>query len=238
MHNPVYNGDLIYSPYVIVFKSDTETPELLSEKDRYKVNVISCAAPNLRRRPSNRMNPHAGDKKAVLSEDELYEIHLARGRRVLDTAVKFGNEVVILGAFGCGAFCNPPEIVAKACRKLFYEYANYFETIEFAVYCPPENDTNYQAFQKAFARQVTKEEELELIYVKNIKLAGNIVSMDCYINGDESRHFFLKFNVETWEVIENTCAEEFTYAGRAIANITRTLREDMELPEATWVAWY
>jgi len=148
LHNPIYNSDLIYSPDVVVFKSDTDTPELMSEEDWYKVNVISCAAPNLRRKPSNLMNPHAGISNVTLTSDELFAIHLERGRKVLDTAISFGTEVIVLGAFGCGAFQNPPEIVAKTYKKLIEEYRQYFEIIEFAVYCSPKDDTNYKVFKK------------------------------------------------------------------------------------------
>ena len=37
---------------VVVFKSDTEEPKLLPQNDWFKVNVITCAAPNLRIKPS------------------------------------------------------------------------------------------------------------------------------------------------------------------------------------------
>lgn len=45
--DPIHNDDIIYTPSVIVFKSDTVEPHILEEKDWYKVNVITCAAPNL-----------------------------------------------------------------------------------------------------------------------------------------------------------------------------------------------
>lgn len=40
-----------------------------------------------------------------------------------------------MGAFGCGAFCNPPEVVAEAFAETIKEFLYDFETIEFAVYC-------------------------------------------------------------------------------------------------------
>lgn len=39
---------------------------------------------------------------------------LHRIERIFRIAAANQAEVLILGAFGCGAFCNPPEIVAKA----------------------------------------------------------------------------------------------------------------------------
>lgn len=146
-HNPIYNDDCIYTPEVIVLKSDTEFPQLMPEKEWYKVNVLTCAAPNLREKPSNRMNPYAGSKQVILTHQELLELHLNRGRRILNVAAKHGNEVLILGAFGCGAFQNPPEVVAECYRQLLKEYDGVFETVEFAVYCTEQNRKNYEVFQ-------------------------------------------------------------------------------------------
>ena len=43
--DPLYNDDLLYTPGVIVFKSDVSAPERMEEKDWYMVDVITCAAP-------------------------------------------------------------------------------------------------------------------------------------------------------------------------------------------------
>ena len=148
LHDPVYNADCIYTPDVLVFKSDTTLPELLHERDWMKVDVVTCAAPNLRAIPSNSMNPDAGDKPAKLSDKELLDIHIKRGRRILDIAKAADDEVVILGAFGCGAFQNPPEVVSEAYRRILPEYKGVFETIEFAVYCSPRDSGNYDTFKR------------------------------------------------------------------------------------------
>ncbi len=58
--------------------------------------------------------------------------------------------MLILRAFGCGAFRNPPDVVAGVMKKLTDTYSRYFETVEFAVYCPPKNPANLVAFQRAF----------------------------------------------------------------------------------------
>ena len=50
--------------------------------------------------------------------------------------------------FGCGAFRNPPAVVAQAMKTVVQEYRMRFETIEFAVYCPTQYDTNYRVFQQ------------------------------------------------------------------------------------------
>lgn len=146
--NPLHNDDCIYTPGVIAFKSDTDYPQMLPLNRCYKVNVITCAAPNLREKPSNGMNSGDGDMAVKISSDDLQELHEKRMRRVLEITAKKGNDVVILGAFGCGAFRNPPEVVARAMKTVVEEYRNAFETIEFAVYCSPRDDSNYRTFKE------------------------------------------------------------------------------------------
>ena len=90
--NPLHNDDIIYTPDVTVFKSDTDKPVLLPENEWYKVNVITCAAPNLRAKPSNKYNTGDGSKAAILSDNEMLEIHEKRLRRILDVAVYGGND--------------------------------------------------------------------------------------------------------------------------------------------------
>ncbi len=147
-HDPLHNDDCIYTPGVVVFKSDTDYPQLMTEGKWYSVNVLTCAAPNLRERPSNGMNAGDGDDAVHISREELQALHEKRMRRVLEIAWAKGNEVVILGAFGCGAFRNPPAVVAQAMKMVVQEYRKKFETIEFAVYCSTQYDTNYRIFQQ------------------------------------------------------------------------------------------
>ena len=146
--DPLHNDDCIYTPGVVVFKSDVDYPQLLPEEKWYPVNVLTCAAPNLRERPSNEMNAGDGDAAVHISREDLQALHEKRMRRVLEIAWRKGNEVVILGAFGCGAFRNPPAVVAQAMKTVVQEYRMNFEIIEFAVYCGAQCDTNYRVFQQ------------------------------------------------------------------------------------------
>ena len=149
-HNPIYNDDIIYSPSVDVFKTDKVLPELMDEKDWFKVNVITCAAPNLRPIPSNEMNPDAGDKQVKLTDDEYIKILEKRVRKIFDVAVFYNNDVLILGAFGCGAFMNPPNLVAKVFNNVMKDYIRKLEVIEYAVYCRDFETKNYDEFYKIF----------------------------------------------------------------------------------------
>ena len=81
----------------------------------------------------------------------LLDIYKKRINRVLDIARYAKSKVVILGAFGCGAFANPPELVAYAMNAAINEHKYDFETIELAIYCPPRDTSNYEVFAKEFS---------------------------------------------------------------------------------------
>ncbi|MBQ3797360.1 MAG: TIGR02452 family protein [Butyrivibrio sp.] len=150
--DPIHNDDIIYTPGVVVFKTDTAAPVVMPESQWYEVDVITCAAPNLRDNPSNPYNKNDGIKKAKISDKELLELHEKRLRRILDVAVTNGDEAVILGAFGCGAFQNKPEIVARASTNVIDNYLHMFKVIEFAVYCSPKDSRNYDVFRRGLTK--------------------------------------------------------------------------------------
>lgn len=151
-HNPIHNDDIIYTPGVTVFKTDTAYPKLMSENDWYEVDVITCAAPNLRPQPSNIFNTGDGNRAIKISDKDLLELHEKRLGRIHDVSVIEGAEVIILGAFGCGAFQNNPEVVAQAARKVISEYMHAFKVVEFAVYCSPRDEANYRVFERVLGR--------------------------------------------------------------------------------------
>lgn len=147
-NDPIHNDDIIYTPHVTVFKSDTAVPQLMAEEDWYDVDVITCAAPNLRSQPSNRYNSGDGSRQAMLKDKELLALHEKRLRRILEAALSEGCDTVILGAFGCGAFQNNPEVVAQASRNVIKDYLHAFRNIEFAVYCSPRDERNFRIFER------------------------------------------------------------------------------------------
>ena len=139
--NALHNDDIIYTPNVLVIKDDDHNP--LSEP--FSVDIISCAAPNLREQPSNQYN--TGDTvKVQISGDELLALHEKRASKIFSSAIANGVEILILGAFGCGAFQNDPHIVAQASKNVLHDFAHYFHTIEFAIFCNAKNIENYQVF--------------------------------------------------------------------------------------------
>ena len=130
--------DCIYTPDVMVFRNDTFACEMLAENQWIKIDVLTCAAPD------QRWN---GDgTKFSPSSEELENLFIQRIEMIFKVAAKHGIEVLILGAFGCGAFGNSPDVVAKAFEKGMLKYISSFQVIEFAVYAGSTLDRNYQAF--------------------------------------------------------------------------------------------
>ena len=135
---------IIYSRNVYVFKD--KDYNMLPVKDRFYVDVLTCAAPNLRENPRNQYNTDASKEKLTLTDEELYNIHVKRARNILNVAIKNEDDYLILGAFGCGAFRNNPEIVAKAYKDVLQDYMYCFKVIDFAI-IDGKYSNNYEIFK-------------------------------------------------------------------------------------------
>lgn len=151
--NVLHTDACIYSPDVIVFKSSDSIPKTLPSQEWFNVDVITCAAPNLRTDVSNRFNTESGNAQ-IISDDDLYKLHLQRAKHIL--AITAANKVnfFVLGAFGCGAFRNNPRVVAQAFFDALEEYINGFDLVEFAIYCRDYEAENYQAFLDTYERKL------------------------------------------------------------------------------------
>ena len=83
-----------------------------------------------------------------MNNAELFGYHVKRAIHMLTCAAAKGADILVLGAFGCGAFENDPEVVANAFKTALNVFPKVFDHIEFAVYCPPGGSTNYTVFKK------------------------------------------------------------------------------------------
>ena len=137
---------LIYTEDVIICKTDEDLPKRMPQEDWVTVDVITIAAPDLR----DKSNIHAPlvNGGTYMNDAELFGYHVKRAIHMLTCAAAKGADILILGAFGCGAFQNNPEVVARAYKTALQEFPRLFEKIEFAVYCPPGNSRNYDVFTK------------------------------------------------------------------------------------------
>ena len=151
-HNALYDDACIYTPEIIVCKTDVDRPARLPREGWDTVDVITVAAPNLRERPNNAYNP--GKSEPVnITDEELFALQEKRIRHMFTVVAHQGADIFVTGAFGCGAFHNNPDVIAAVYKKVIPEFEGYFKEIVFAIYCRPNEMHNFEAFRKAFAKE-------------------------------------------------------------------------------------
>lgn len=143
----LYDDACIYTPEIIICKSDIDKPSRLPRDKWDLVDMITVAAPNLREHPSNIYNPgHAEPLK--VTDEELFAIQETRLRHMFTVVAHHGAEIFVTGAFGCGAFKNNPEVVANVYKKILPEFEGYFKEVVFAIYCRPNETQNFETFKR------------------------------------------------------------------------------------------
>lgn len=136
----------IYSPGIICKDDSDAVPQRLDPKDFAKVDVITCAAPHI-----------FPNIREIVSDEELYTMNLSRARNIMRVAAFNGADILITGAFGCGAFNNPPKVVASAWHEALKEYRQKFFLTAFVIYVsdyPPKRkggEDNLRTFRDEFS---------------------------------------------------------------------------------------
>lgn len=117
---PAGSDHILYSPTVSIFR-DEEAAFLPSP---VITSVVTSAAPNLN-----------GDA-ATLSQDEANALMKRKIENVIAVCAAEHAETVILGAWGCGAFCHSAKTVAGLFREVLFDrgYKQYFKRVVFSVY--------------------------------------------------------------------------------------------------------
>ena len=137
--DPFGTDYMIYSPNVLIIRDEKNF--LIKP---VKVSVISSVAVN-----------NSELKKLYPNEDKSREVKRAmekRCRRILEVCISEGNDVIVLGAFGCGVFNNSAKVVSGIFKKLLYEekFACYFHKIIFAIKTKPtESQELFYIFENA-----------------------------------------------------------------------------------------
>lgn len=119
--DPDFGG--IYSPNVVYIRDSERNGCRLLENPEY-VSVISVAAMNRPRLTSD-----------GLIVDSLVEGVKNKIRTVFRIALRHRHDSLVLGAWGCGAFCNPPRHMARLFHEVMREreFKNKFKKIVFAI---------------------------------------------------------------------------------------------------------
>jgi uncharacterized protein (TIGR02452 family) len=143
-----YGG--IYSPMVKIFRG-TESEGYPYLKVPYFVNCIAVAA--LFRPPT--------DQKGRLSTEDAEKME-KKITTIFKISYDNGNEGIILGALGCGAFKNPPGHISEIFEKVIKKFSGCFKEIRFAII----NDKNSLGdLQKTFIKKFGTEDSPRIFHM-------------------------------------------------------------------------
>lgn len=197
-----FTDRLIYTKNVTVFKDDSLVPQMLPEADWFDVDVITCAAPYLAKRKHT-------------NGAALFNLFKSRIKNIFEAARDNNVDYLILGAFGCGAFKNPPLIVAEAFRRTIEEqnYLKDFKQIIFAIKPTGVNCPNLSTFSlqfNCFASDINE---------RAVKLPESLLSrfQRCPVLLEESRFDNTKFKF--WQTHNNYFGKQFSVLGDSISTL-------------------
>lgn len=144
------NFSAVYSPAVTVFKEGLECTPM---EEPYQVAVITCAALNLNGMYSLALTPdgHMPEMARAVTRNKV--------RTIFRIALSHGHDSLVLGAFGCGAFKNPPAEVAAIFHEILEEpeFKNKFRLITFSIIEDHNsNKRNLRAFEKVFGNNTSQ----------------------------------------------------------------------------------
>ncbi len=146
------NYGAVYSPSVTIFRGLEEEGYPLLEKP-FDVSMLAVAAVN---RPQ--LDSYGDYTKAEKNQT------VNKIKTILNVAMEKHHMNLVLSAFGCGAFKNPPEKMAVLFKEILSSepYASYFENIYFSIKWDSVNK-NFKAFSKVFLEEGDQQNQSDKI---------------------------------------------------------------------------
>ncbi|KAJ7471189.1 hypothetical protein B0H11DRAFT_2040765 [Mycena galericulata] len=135
----------VYSPGVVIFRDDLDHDcAELPREERRVISVITVAAPA--------HAPLTADMQAFKDASTLNYLR-EKIRLVYRMAAHNGQQYLVLGAMGCGAYACPPRLVATEMRDILRdtEFRGWFKKVVFAIYSTRTNGPgNFSIFEEVF----------------------------------------------------------------------------------------
>ncbi|MEM9188668.1 MAG: TIGR02452 family protein [Myxococcota bacterium] len=133
----LYTDHVIYSPRVPFFRVWSQDHFLEAP---FLVSVITAPAPNAGAMARKRKN----DSRHI---EPTFD---RRWEHVLAVAADQRQRRLVLGAWGCGAFLNEPEMVARRARRALKRFRSAFDHVVFAIPTfTRRSEANLKTFQRA-----------------------------------------------------------------------------------------
>ncbi len=128
---PIENK-IIFSPLITFFKDSN-----YNITNSFNSSAIACSAI---KNPKLINNKYSKEDRIIMEE---------KINKIFCVAILNNIEVLILSAFGCGAYYNPPEEVAEIMYKYSTKYSGYFKKIYIAI-IDNKYTNNYNIFYNYF----------------------------------------------------------------------------------------
>ncbi|CAF4515491.1 unnamed protein product [Rotaria sp. Silwood2] len=119
---PMKEFGAIYTSGITVFRQEEANGYAFMKNPLYNVCAIAMAA----YRDPELTKENMLEKKFVINTHKKIE-------NIFAIAYHHKHDCLVLSAFGCGAFKNPPEHIALLFKSVIYQYAGFFKTIYFAI---------------------------------------------------------------------------------------------------------
>lgn len=148
---PITGG--VYSPDVFVFRNnEIKNYSLLPFEQCMYMDFVAVAALKNPFLENGRLN----------KVDE--RVTLDKIRTILRIASENHHNTVLLSAFGCGAYNNPPEHIAQFFKSILSEeeFDGRFAFIVFGIMKTCEKDKNYDVFYKTILGSVTDTSDMDI----------------------------------------------------------------------------
>lgn len=140
INNPYYSDYMIYSPNVPFFRDDN-----YQFIEPFTASVITSPAVNYAEIMKNGNNSNDVEK--------IYHVMKNRCERIIKLCINKGNKALILGAFGCGVFKNPPEMISQIFKELLVDegLGKYLKYVVFPIASDKGTKSyTYNEFKKTF----------------------------------------------------------------------------------------
>ncbi|CAF4956701.1 unnamed protein product [Rotaria sp. Silwood1] len=119
---PMDEFGAIYTTGITVFRQTESSGYAFMKTPLYNVCAIAMAA---HREPKLKNNRTLENKFAATTQKKI--------ENIFAIAHHHKHDCLVLSAFGCGAFKNPPGHIASIFKSVIYQYAGFFNTIYFAI---------------------------------------------------------------------------------------------------------
>ena len=119
---PIPEFGAIYSPDVLVFRGEESAGYEMLERPE-PMSFVAVAAYD---RPEVNMDGTLSSAATAGTKGKI--------RAILNTGLHCGHDAIVLSAFGCGAFANPPDHVAQLFQEVIEgEFQGHYAVILFAI---------------------------------------------------------------------------------------------------------